>query len=275
MQNYENIEIIILDDGSDKEVKRDEHWPPMVKLFRSDKPSGSGEAFNKGIAHATGDVIILCCADDLFTNSFVVSDIVNMFERDQRVGHVTRFYHQFIDGDRQPVRAWRCIDSIELSNNPSGLAYRRSAIGACKLSNLMFVEAPSLTACVLEEGWKWDYLEYDSVAVRIHNSTARSKDYYLKMWTSSPVESWSVIGGLSIQRDFTSLIQIANYFTKEALYKEIGNFIRLKPINLINPAFWFFCIVSVITPRCLLLKIPDFYRRHIGCRITKELKRNA
>lgn len=233
---------------------------------------GSGEAFNRAIAMAKGEIIVLMCADDVFTCKEVISDIVEAVNNYKSVGCVFRCYHQFIDGDRRPVRAWRSCSFIELANNPSGLAFRKEALAGKKLTNRMFVEAPALVADVLKD-WGFGFLEYDTVAVRVHNSTARNKEYYLKRWTSSPVEEWVKLGGTSILNDFTSLIQIKNYFTMEGVLKECWNFIRLKPINAINPAFWFFSLIAILTPRFILIHVPHLYRITVGRWTTKVLCR--
>lgn len=242
-------------------------------IYHDKEGIGSGEAFNRAISMATGDIIVLMCADDLFTGPNVISDIVQVFQKFPDASHVSRFYYQFIDGDPHPVRAWRIKDPIELANNPSGLAFRKSMLGDSKLTNKMFVEAPTLVKAVLDKN-PWNViLDYDTVSVRIHNSTARSKDYYLKRWTSSPVEEWVKLGGKSLLNDFTSLIQIKNYYTNDAVLKEAKNFIRLKPINIIRPAFWFYALVALLTPRSLLLRIPNLYRRTFGRWTTRQICR--
>lgn len=242
-------------------------------IYHDKEGVGSGEAFNRAIAMATGEIIVLMCADDLFTGPKVISDIVKVFQTYPNVSHVSRFYYQFIDGDPRPVRAWRIKDPIELANNPSGLAFRRSMIGDARLTNKMFVEAPTFVKAILDNH-PWNViLDYDTVAVRIHNSTARSRGYYLKRWTSSPVEEWVKVGGKSILNDFTSLIQIKNYYTIDAVLRECWNFIRIKPLNIIRPAFWFYALVAILTPRSLLLRIPNLYRRTFGRWTTRKICR--
>lgn len=274
-QDYKNFEVIVLDDASTDNVKTLGIFCfPGVKYYRSESPSGTGGAFNKAIDKATGDYIVLLCADDVFTDHRVLSDIAEIFNKQPNVAHVSRYYHQFIDGDRRPVRAWRCNNIIELANNPSGLAFRKSAIGGCKLSNKMFVEASSLVYGVMRNKRNFAMImPWDTVAVRIHQSISRSKEYYKKRWVSSPVEAWSAVGGSAIQRDFTSLIQIANYFEKSAVLKECWNFIRLRPINILEPGFMFYSLVAIFTPKCILRHLPHIYRITIGRWTTKEVKR--
>jgi len=268
-QTYEQIEIVVLDDASTDGTDTISSLS-RAKYYRSNELSGTGGAFNKAIACCNGDIIVLLCADDVFTNRDVIADIVKEFDED--VVHVSRYYHQFIDGDRRPVRAWRDKDIMELGNNPSGLAFRTSAIKDLGLSNLMFVEAATLVADVIKRG-RYKIIPYDTVAVRIHKSTSRNKGYYLKRWNGSPVLAWYNLGGKKLATDYTSLIQIKNYFVTSAVIKEGVEFLRIRPMNALSPAFWFFFIGSVVTPRFILLKLPELYRSTIGRWTTKEVKR--
>lgn len=280
-QEYDNLHVVALDDAStDGTIKIfDElsHVYCKFHYFRSNEPSGTGGSFNKTIEYSkldyiSADFIVLLCSDDVFTNKYVVKDIIDRFNRDTGLVHISRYYHQFIDGDSRPVRAWRCNDVIELANNPSGLAFRASALEGCELSNKMFVEAASLVSGVIQKG-RWDIIPWDTIAVRIHQSISRNKDYYLKRWISSPVKEWANVGGSALSNDFTSLIQIKNYFTSDAVIKECINFTKVKPINIINPAFWFFSIVAIFTPRSLLRHVPEIYRRTWGIWTTRVVKR--
>lgn len=251
-----------------------------IIIFNDLEGVGSGEAFNRAIAQAKGEIIILLCADDIFNDVNVFKDIVGIFTTYPNMAHVSRWYYQFVDGDvphYMPVRAWRGNNVIELANNPSGLAFRKSAMIGCQLSNKMFIEAPFLVNKVLDiqnrfqNPFSHTILKYDTVAVRVHKSTARSKEYYRKMWTSSPVEEWGKLGWKS--KDFTSLIQIKNYYSTKAVIDEGRNFIKSDVRNLFNPVFISFFIISVCVPRFILLKVPDIYRATIGRWTTREMKR--
>ena len=281
MQDYENLHVVVLDDNSKDNTKEIlhslSHRYTNLHFLHSQEPSGTGGSFNKCIEfskqpYIDADIIVLLCSDDAFTCPQVISDIVKTFETYPDCVHVSRWYHQFIDGDRRPVRAWRGDDVIELANNPSGMAFRRNAMSELSLSNKMFVEVSTLVSDIIQRGF-YSILKYDTVAVRIHQSISRNKDYYLKRWTASPVQEWSKLGGQSLLNDFTSLIQIKNYFTMEAVLKETWNFIHLKPINIINPCFLFFALVAILTPRKILIHIPHWYRITFGRWFTKEVKR--
>jgi len=246
-------------------------YPCEIHIYNDTEGVGSGEAFNRAIALSNADVVVLLCADDVFNDKHVISDIMACFEHIQEMGHVSRYYHQFVDGDRHPVRAWRGENIAELANNPSGLAFRRTAIQDKKLTNKMFVEAPVLVNDVIKDGWAYSILRYDTVAVRVHKSTARSKSYYAKMWTSSPVEEWAKLGWKT--NDFTHLIQVKNYFTTKAVLIEIKNFIRVNIWNVFRIDFIFFSLVALLTPRLLLRILPEIYRASFGKWTTRQVMR--
>ena len=167
-QDYDNLHVVVHDDGSTDGTKKllDELSHRYLKLHFTNSmiPSGSGESFNKAIEfskkpYIDADIIVLLCADDYFINDKVVSDIVKCFETFPQVNHVSRYYYQFEDGNKSPVRAWRGNNVIELANNPSGLAFRRTALEGLKLTNKMFVEAPTLVSDVIKNGF-YNILEY-------------------------------------------------------------------------------------------------------------------
>lgn len=274
-QVYPNIEIIVYDDASTDGTSEKKLSLYDVKYFKGKKNLGVGAAFNEAIKHATGEFIVLMCADDLFTNKYVVFDIVCQFIRWPGCGVVARYYYQFIHGDpdRKPVRAWRTNNPVIQGNNPSGLAFRKIALDKLGCSNRMFIETAYLVKAVTVNLWGHCIIRYDTIAARVHGSTSTTPGYWLKRRVSSPVMDWYSIGGKSIARDYTSLIQIKNGFKVSAVVEEIFNFIKLRPLNLINPMFWFFSIVALVTPREILRKVPHWYRIYIGRKITKEIKR--
>jgi glycosyltransferase involved in cell wall biosynthesis len=275
-QSFTDVEIIVYDDCSTDNIKEIDFEKIGAKYFRGKENVGVGEGFNKGIEIAKGEYVVLLCSDDILVEKYFFEDLVNQFEKNKNLGHISRFYYQFIDGDKEksPVRAWRDRDILILSNNPSGLAYRKAALEGCKASSKMFVELTQLTKQVLDKGWESKILEYDAVAVRVHDSTSTRPEYWLKRRVSSPVLDWVSLGAKNIARDYVSLIQIKNGFTISAVLEEIRNFIKVRPANAYNLSFWFFAIVAIVTPRRILRMIPKIYRAHIGKRITKRIRRN-
>jgi glycosyltransferase involved in cell wall biosynthesis len=274
-QDYQNLEIVVYDDCSTDGTKEIVSGHIHVKYFCGENNLGVGGAFNAAIQKATGDVVILMCADDLFCNHSVVSDICEVFRKHPTVGHVSRWYHQFVGNDPTPVRAWRTLDPIIQANNPSGLAFRKEALKTARCSNKMFIETSALVSEVLwiKEGWDYRILKYDTIAARIHQNTSSTPGYWLKRRVSSPIVDWVSIGGSEMLMDYTSFIQIKTGYKMSAVLEEIWNFIRLRPLSLLNPSFWFYALVATITPRQMLRKLPILYRNLIGKRITGQVLR--
>lgn len=273
-QLYDGKEIIVYDDAStDNTEEVIKQLGGSIRYIKADENAGVGAAFNAGIAASNGEIVVLMCADDLFTNQYVINDIVDCFDSDPSVGHVTRWYYQFVNGYPGPVRAWRGQDPILLANNPSGLAFRKKAIEGCSASNRMFVELTQLVSQVLEKGWVHKILPYDAIAVRVHQSTSTKPGYWKKRRVSSPVLDQVGLGAKEIATDFVSLIQIKRGFTINAVLEEIVNFVTIRPLNLLNPRFYLWSVVALLIPRSWATHLPAFYRHRIGRLITKEVKR--
>lgn len=272
----DQLEIIIYDDHSTDgtELIQWIHQIHNLRYIRGSKNLGVGAGFNQAIKAAKGEIVVLMCADDLICDPNYFKDLIRAFE-DPTIGHVTRFYYQFIHGQNESiaVRAWRSRCPIIQANNPSGLAFRRIAMTGCECSNKMFIETSQLASQVIAKGWDWRIVTYDAIAVRVHNSTSTRRDYWLKRRVSSPLKDWLEIGGKDIAKDYVSLIQIKNGFTIGAVLEEIGAFLKYRKANWISPRFWFFAAVAVLTPRWILRKIPDLYRKTWGRLTTGRIYR--
>ena len=79
-QSYPNIEYIIVDgqsnDGSIDIIKK---YSNRISKFKSEKDEGIYDAMNKGIAMATGDVVGILNADDVYEHAEVIKNIVTKF----------------------------------------------------------------------------------------------------------------------------------------------------------------------------------------------------
>lgn len=80
MQNYANIEYIVVDGGStDGTLAVIEKYRSNIHSLISEKDKGLYDAINKGIALASGDVIGLLNSDDMLANNDVLSKVANEF----------------------------------------------------------------------------------------------------------------------------------------------------------------------------------------------------
>ena len=77
-QNYSDVEHIIIDGGStDKTIEIINSNKKKNLIFLSEKDKGIYDALNKGIKIATGNVVGILHADDIFSNGFVLNEVVN------------------------------------------------------------------------------------------------------------------------------------------------------------------------------------------------------
>lgn len=79
-QDYNDIEYIIIDgNSSDGTLDIIKKYDSKITKWISEKDKGIYDAMNKGIQFATGDIIGILNADDLYASSTVISKIVNKF----------------------------------------------------------------------------------------------------------------------------------------------------------------------------------------------------
>lgn len=267
IQNYHSLEILILENGSkDKTLKL------AVSLALSDhritiasKKNDIGLAANMDRAKriAKGQYIIFMCADDVFASPYVVRNIASIFKANDKIGHVSRYYTQFIHGKKGAVRAHRSNNIYCLANNPSGLAFRKSAICG-KTTEAAFIEAASMVKNVLDAGWQYTIIKRDLVNVRLGFNGASKKKAYEK----SGAMSWYNLIGYQefIFNNPICFIQIKNWGTYGQLLREIRLNVKYRPKNMIEPQFWFFVLIALIVPKFILRPFTSLYKDILGRR---------
>lgn len=107
-QNYHDTEYIVVDGrSSDGTLEVIESYSNFITSKVSEPDQGLYDAINKGIELATGDVVGLLHADDIFNSNHVISDVVNLFKTtacDAVYGDL-----QYVDRDdtNKIVRNWK------------------------------------------------------------------------------------------------------------------------------------------------------------------------
>ncbi len=106
-QSYASIEHIIID-GASKDATLDiVNAFPHIAQVHSEKDQGIYDAMNKGIAHATGDIIGILNSDDFYVDEQVIQDIVTVFENSNC--DVVYADLQYVDRERTDkiIRTWK------------------------------------------------------------------------------------------------------------------------------------------------------------------------
>ncbi|HSW61101.1 MAG TPA: glycosyltransferase [bacterium] len=108
MQDYSNIEYIVVDASENERLKDKcrEHIE-KIDVFIEGFDSSPYEGMNRGIDAATGDIIALLHAGDIYCSNSIVSQVVEKFaENDIKLVYGDIVYHS-LDDVEKTVRVWK------------------------------------------------------------------------------------------------------------------------------------------------------------------------
>ena len=112
MQDYRNLEYIVVDGKSrDNTLEIVGRFGPLVATCVSEKDRGNYDAYNKGLALATGEVIGFLNSDDFYPAPNVISRVAQAFAADPKLDAVYSdlCYVKQFETDTI-VRYWRSSD---------------------------------------------------------------------------------------------------------------------------------------------------------------------
>jgi glycosyltransferase involved in cell wall biosynthesis len=169
-QTYQNIEIIVVDDGStDNSVEVIRQFGDRVRLVAKEN-GGQASAFNAGFAASQGEIICFLDADDLFVAD-KVSSVVEVFERHPSVGWCFNQLYQFGETNGSydsSVASWRSglldVRRNTMGGKPpylatatSGLSFRRDTLAQIlPMPDLIRITSDNylkFVAMGVSEGW--------------------------------------------------------------------------------------------------------------------------
>jgi glycosyltransferase involved in cell wall biosynthesis len=82
--HFSEVEYIIIDGGStDGTLQILNNFRNFITILISEKDGGIYDAMNKGIMRASGDIVGILNADDLYLNNTILENVVNIFKSDQ------------------------------------------------------------------------------------------------------------------------------------------------------------------------------------------------
>lgn len=96
IQTYKNIEYIVVDGGSkDGTLDILKRYKEVISKSVSEPDKGLYDAMNKGVDMATGDIVGILNSDDIFSDNFVLENVVNFHVKnknlDASLGNITQF----------------------------------------------------------------------------------------------------------------------------------------------------------------------------------------
>jgi glycosyltransferase involved in cell wall biosynthesis len=107
-QSYSNIEYIVIDGLSkDNTVDIIKKHPNVISKWTSEKDNGIYDAMNKGIALATGDIIGILNADDVYTDANVISNVMEKFLDESVQGVYGDLKYVQKDNLQKVIRFWK------------------------------------------------------------------------------------------------------------------------------------------------------------------------
>ena len=115
MQNYDNIEHIIVDGAStDETLSLLESNRDQLKALISEPDKGIYDAMNKGIKIATGDIIGFLNSDDFYSRNDVLSEVASVFIKNPFLDgcYADLIYTAQFDTSKH-IRYWRSNEFIQ------------------------------------------------------------------------------------------------------------------------------------------------------------------
>jgi glycosyltransferase involved in cell wall biosynthesis len=252
------------------------------EIVRHEDVEGKGLAdnLNNIVEQTQGKYLVFLAGDDYLLPE-ALQLIVNEFEKNEKVGLVTRPYYWFNGDWKVPVRKTKMIgftteDMIFFSGQLSGVGVRKSMLKD-KFQPLTFCEFVSGVMGIVKTNDSV-VLGVPTVAVRINSSESCSAWVYAQ----SPIDNWMkvfkenfsdnppLLEHLSkyLSRNFIGLLQIRMYGGYGKTLREIGKMVALDPLCIYNYKFWFyFSLVQLPSP--LLKKLRDLFIYRINKRLCK------
>jgi len=174
---YEPLDIVVVDDGSKDdtsgEVLRDFGGNPKVRLLRQEN-GGKASALNRGIAEATGEIIIALDADTIF-NRRTTANLVRHFANQEvgsvagnvkvgnRINPLTYWQSiEYVTSQNLDRRAYAVVNSVSVVPGAVGAWRREAIVEAGGYTTDTMAEDMDLTWRIRRAGWR---IETDSDAV--------------------------------------------------------------------------------------------------------------
>lgn len=297
-QTYENIEVLVVDDGSSDDTCAviERHGLPNLRLVGNDRNRGCMYTIARCAELARGEILTFLCHDDILS-PVAIERIVAAF-RDPRIGATTRPYYWFEGEDvSRPNRVIRPLALgqdvvitgregyptirrlVETLGQISAMAFRREWLEVPFSEDVFTVHGQAFLGILRKHPVVYigDYI----LAVRTETSQSRSLS---SVYGKSPLATWDEMfarvfpepeyamlrrhcrRAMATEND-VGLIQVKCTGGQRALLREIWVSVSLWPMNLLRPKFIACALGTLVIPRGPLRSLVDWAKNRIGARM--------
>lgn len=302
-QSFADFELLIVDNLStdDTVAKVKTIKDERIKIIINEKNVGCGGNLNVCKEKASGDIIYYICADDI-ADINALKRMYAAFQTSENIGIVTRSYYWFIESVNHAVRVKKQFNSdiivsidddfeaikdvIALSDQISGIAFRKKFMRGFDFLNQAFVEMASMVLPMLKIS-NAVILKDNAIAVRIDKNGSMNPAIYIispmLVWYDLIIESFNEEKFIPLRRylianfianNYIGLVQIRSFGGIRYTLREIYYLVKLRWENIFNLQFWFFSIGLIVVPKFILSKLVVLYKNRINFLFLKNIKIN-
>lgn len=302
-QSFKNYDFIIVDDNSTDNTARviKSFKDPRIKYSKNKKNLGYPGNLEVCRKKAKNPILFLMGQDDLLAKG-TLQKVHDAFVEYPQVGAVTRVYYWFDEDVKKPVRAkfpinYKHDSLVSVDDDPkkivqmfrsldqlSGLAYRRRWMDIGFHKDIFPCHVYPF-ASIFRNHPVYFMKDY-TIAVRIGTSQSRNVP---DIYRISPLQSWvnmfnRVFQGKKFEKlrkymiknfvanNYVGLVQIKNFSTMKHVLRETFLLVKYRKENLLNPAFWFFSLGTIIMPRKILIPMVDYFKNKILSQRLKDIE---
>lgn len=298
-QSYDDFEIVISDDNSNddtiKKIKSLED--SRIKIYKSSKNSGYPKNMRKAFNLCNSPLVFLMAQDDLLADD-VINDTVKFFDRNPKVGALSRPYYAFDASPSKPIRYKKTfdiprgdykilnkksefVDILTLLNTLdqlSGLCYRKKMVTADFHDDVFPCHVYPFLSVIKNNSI--GFVNNYTVAVRVNSSQCISTS---SIYDKSPVASWIELfdtlfkdeeykdlrdkaKSIFVCSNWIGLLQIRNYSKRPYyyLFREYILMTKVVPLNIVNPLFIATMILCIFIPRRVLIPLVNFIKSEVS-----------
>lgn len=219
-QHYDNLEYLIIDGGStDKTLSIVDKYKDSISFVISEPDNGISDAFNKGIRHATGDIIGLINSDDLLA-PYACEYLAEAFDGETDVYRGNVIVWNDITGDKRicvPTMSFPITRYIKSVCHQGTFISKRaySQFGGYRVDFRYMMDAELLHR-YYRNGASFKYLDKELAIFRLGGVT--NDDYKMKikelkaMYKDNGASKWLILGHVTTFTVRQKLKKVLNRF---------------------------------------------------------------